>query len=470
MVWRPVPINAPWYPNLPERALRSSTAVLENLYVTEAGGHASFPQLRVWKRLNTTGRVYLHTYDDELFAVTSNGRAFTIDRNKVATGRTAQQITVSSRPTFARTEDYLLIASGGPIMRFAGGGVDVLSATAPQATHVIYTAGYALALDRISGRIRYSDPVEGVTSWPLGNVFSADDKPDPITALMLTDQNDIVVCGPETIELFQVYGKITPPFYRRSSLGEGLYAPHTLCETKGAGLWCVNGHREFIQVTSGGGRLAGEAVGRILETAVDYRDAWASELHMAGQKFIVLSLPNAVSPYGRKGVTLLYDYRSRRWSSVYLWDAHLSGAVAWPVWSLASTSWGTFAGCENGLICELVENNVGMPQRGRYRSAHIAASALVTGADQIYVSNLRLRLVVAPSAGSLADLTIRVRGRMDRTDWLDWQDVAVDPHGSSWAEFGSMGTGRTMQIEYETFRGDALAVAAAEADVEALYG
>jgi hypothetical protein len=462
MAWRPLPIEKAWHANLPERALTVSAAALENRYVNEANGHSAFPHLHPWVSLpGENGRVYLTERDNELVAVTDSGRLYTLDREGRPRDRTALSIAVASRPTFATARDELLIAAGGPIIRFDGRQTRALEG-APESSHVAYVSGYVLALDKNSNSARYSRP-EDITDWDVLQVFTAEDKPDPMTALLVEDGNDILIGGPESVEVFQVSGLSQRPFYKRQALGEGVYAPGTLCSTNGNGTWCINRNREFVQLTAGGGRLVSEPIDQLLETAADYSEAWAAQLHVRGQKFLVLVLPNAMTAYGQKGLTLLLDYRKRRWSILNLWDKGLARPVRWPIWSIATTTYGCFAGGENGRIYRLdagVRSDI--QQRSLFRSAHYAASQLVSGADEIYVSNVRIRV----NAPRLGGGELRFRARCDNWEWLEPIDDLTRDRDSAWVEFGALGCGRTLQVEYETLAAGDCEVTAIEVDCE----
>ena len=337
--------------------------------------------------------------------------------------------------------------------------------TAPECSHIGYCQGWLLALEAETNIIRYNDGA-AIDEWPDENFFTAESKPDEMTALMVSDRNEILIAGPETIELFEVYASGQRPFYLRSSMGEGLFARDTLCETPGAGLWCVNSQREFIQLSQVGGRLVSEPVDLLLQGIDDWTGAWAQPLNVIGQRFLLLSAPKATSPYGVEGMTFLYDYRAKRWSTLYAWNDADALQARWPVHSVATTSWGAFAGGEAGAVYQLVaEQPNTLKQRDLFRSAMYPATSIIRGADQIYVNNLRIRVTTPRLGAGQAAPRIEVRARLDGTDWMEPQAIDVDPDSSQWFEFGSLGMGGALQLEYRTFDGARVEVQRIEADI-----
>lgn len=466
MRWRPIPINAPLYLNLDEKALGRAAVALENVFINEAGGHTALGNLVEWARLPQPGRVFLHNYHDELIAVTGNGRCYHVDRHGASTDRTGVPVAIDSRPTFAETDDDLLIAGGGAIIRLGAEKTDVLADAAPETTHVAYVRGYVLAIEKGSGRVVYSEP--GLPrSWPVLNAFTAEDKPDPVVALVVNQFNEIIIAGSRSVELHQVGGSATRPFYRRSSLGYGVFAPGTMIEA-GQAAWAANSRREFVRLGQVGAGVVGGPIGRVLEQAADWRDAWAAELLWAGQKFVILQIPHAATPYGGTGRTLGFNYAKNEWFELYAWDQVNSMPMRLPVWSAAQTAYGTFLGGDDGAIYRMDAENVSsVPQRSYYRSAPISASSVISGADEIYIDNVRLRLQRRTPAGiPVRPATMRMRARVDDGPWHSWITHSLDQHAPArptrWLEFGSLGTCSTVQFEYESFAGAPFDISGAE--------
>lgn len=356
--WLKVPLDTKLSLNVDETSLGVGMAEIENGYVTEQGNHSRFPRPRLFASLGDVGRVYLNEWRGDLVAATSYGRFYRIARDGIATDRTGLVVAGGERVVFAQTEDELVMAAGAEIVRFAGDRTEILdeSGNAPLSTHVGYIDGYIVALERDSGRF-FNSGAGLARQWNTLDVFAANGSPDNITSLTVTPFRELLLCGPKSVEQFERLSGGDFPFFRRWSIGDGVFAPYMLTFADTA-VFTVNHLRELVRFSGQQTLSVGDDIGKALEKVDDWTDAWMGgfpdkPLHLRGQKFLVMQMPNATTPYDTKGLTFLYDYRLKRFSRLYGWDAQRGVPTRWPGWS-HWTIWGRhFVGGE-GAVYEIV--------------------------------------------------------------------------------------------------------------------
>ena len=378
--WVPIPIDAAWFANVDEVALGTGFAALENCFQTDLKTISRFPGLVEFATLpGDEGRVYVHEWRGDLVAATSTGRYYRIDRNANVEDRTKVPITGGRRVIFAETTDYQIMAAGGDIVFFDGNETELLSPDAPQASYVASLDNFVIADEVGSGRWRHSNAGAPRTWDPL-DVFACESIPDNISGILRTDFRELLFLGPKSIEQFERLASGDPPFYRRWALGEGLYRPYCLLFADN-GAWTVNKEREFVRFSGQTSEPRGGAIGRQLESpTIDetgWNDAWIGgypnrPLHILGHKFILLQLPNAVTPYGGTGLTLVYDYKHQRWFTLYDWDHEHSRPSRWPGWSHHTVDGRVYVGGEGKIyvLSDTTYSNDGREQRMYFRTAN----------------------------------------------------------------------------------------------------
>ena len=446
--WTTIQIGTKMFENVAETVLTRAQAAIENAFVNEAEGQSRFPGLAPFADLGGNAPVYLDDWQGDLVAVMA-GRLYRIDANKQIEDVTGVPVSGGLRPVFDKTPDELLIAAGGPIVRFAGQRTEILSEDAPLASHVGYIGGYVVAAERDSGYFYHSQAQEP-RLWDALDIFAATGKPDNINSLLVTKYEELLVSGVDSIEQYERLQTGGIPFFRRWSVGSGVHAPYTMVEADNAA-WAVNSYYEFVRFS---GQISESASGDIqkpLEKIDDWTEAWAERLDVLGQRFIVLQMPRASNIYGTKGVTLLYEYRRKRWHALYGWDATAFLPGRWPGWSIRSM-WGrVFVGC-NGKICELTDrtySNDGALQRMLGRTAHL------TGTGQFRVDNVRALLARGTGQGNQA-AQIAFRCRKDNGRWTPFvtRPLGVAGDSAMTVQFGGFGWADSFQFEWE-ITGDA---------------
>lgn len=441
--WVNIPLDKKLFTNVDEVVLQHSLAAMENAFVNEAGGHTRFPGFAPFRDLGGAARVYLDEWRGDMMACTSQGKVYRIDQAGSVENVTGVPVSGGRRVVFSKTDAELLMAAGGPIIRFAGDKTEVLSEDAPNATHVAYIDGFVVAAEISSGRF-YHNTAGDTGAWDPLDVFAASGNPDNINAMVVTPFKELLVCGVDSIEQFERLPSGDPPFFRRWSVGEGVSAPYTMVFADNAA-WGVNKRFEMVRFSGQTSQPASDDIGRSLEGVDDWTDAWATVIQIVGQKFILLQAPLATSVHGTKGITFLFDFKSQKWSSLYGWDASLGVPDRWPGWSYVSL-WGRhFVGGE-GRIYELTANthwHAGVPARMLGRTAHMSDMG------EVRFDNLRARLRRGTGTNT-SEGTFSLRVNRDTRGFSEWKRKGLGYRGASdmIVEFGPLGCGHTFQFEW----------------------
>lgn len=448
--WKDLPLHKKLFANLDPDAVVGYQTAIENGFINDLGGHTRFPGLILRVDLGGNGRVYLHDFDGDLMAATSQGKVYRIDRSYTATDVTGVPVSGGRRVIFAKTDRDLLMAAGGPMVRLRDQLTELLTADedAPLASHVVWLDNFTIAIEVNSGRFFHAEAGTPDVWDPLDS-FSADGNPDNINSVIVTPFRELLLGGESSIEQFErltTNGAV--PFFRRWAIGEGVKLPYAILHTDSA-TWTINGLNQFVRFSGQTSQVASQDVGRVLQKIDDWTDAWIggypdSPLDVNGQNFIMLQMPKATNAYGTKGVTLLYDYRQKRWSTLYGWDSVSGTPARWPAWSHWRLWDKVFVGNE-GKIFELSDEsyrNGDDLQRWLVRTSHIAADHAVE------VKAFRLQMVRGRGTPSTAS-KIRVRCSRDSKPFSRWIERSLGTSGQNhqMLEFGSFGTGSTHLFE-----------------------
>lgn len=442
--WQPLKLDAKLFQNVDETALRRAHATIENGFITEAQGFSRWPGVEEWASLPADGRIYLTTWRDDLVAVGDSGRVLSLDQAGTTTDRTEVPLSGGLRPTFTPTKDYLVAAAGGPLIGHDGKRTFALSDDAPIATHVGEIDGILIANERDSDRFFYSAPSD-VRAWSPLDVLVAAGSADNATALIVTPFREILVAGAQSVEQFERLSSGDPPFFRRWSVGKGLAHPYTLCFADNAA-WGVTPDAEMARFSGQISSSQSDDIGLTLTKITDWTDSWASELMVKGQKFIALFAPRALTPYGTQGLALLFDYRAKRWTSLYGWDDAAGVPASYPIWSVARIWNQTFLGGV-GKIYRVTENAHwlnGRTMRMLVRTAHLSDQG------ERRLNNVRLR--VKRGVGTYTtEPRIRLRANRDNRGWTPWASKGLGKSGERdmFIEFGGFGCGTSWQFELE---------------------
>lgn len=448
--WTPIPLNEKLFLNIKEEAQTVLFSASENCFVTETGTISRFPGLKPFVTLpGDNSKVYLFDWKGDLIAATQAGNVFRINRNGAVENVTGIPLSGGGRAIFDKTEDELVIAAGGQILRFAGERTEVLSDNAPLSYFVQFIDNYLVASERDSGRFWHSK-VGDYRTWEDLDVFTADAKPDDINAMIVTPYRELLVTGADSVEQFEPSQAGDAPFFRRWALGDGISAPYTAVFADNA-VYAVSNRREVVRMSQQQTQPVSGDIDRVLERLDNWDDAWCGgypdkPLNLLGQKWLLLQAPNATNPYGTKGWTLVYDYRQQKWTSLYGWDNGLNIPTRWPGWSHWPLWDRTFVG-GNGVIYEFDYDgysNAGNRSRFLLRTAHLSRLG------EVEVSNLRLRVMRGIGDYDGAPV-ISIRAKRDGKPWTRWVRKSLGLAGNNmpFIEFGSFGWGTSWQFEIE---------------------
>lgn len=443
--WADFPWDNKMVPNVDEAILRRAVASIENGYANASGGMSRFPGLLSFATFGGS-RTYLHEFRGNLLAATDQGKLYRVDRSGVVEDVTGVPISGGQRVIFTQTEDQLVLCAGGPILQLSGAATRLLSTQAPPSTHVAFIDGYLLAIEPYSGRFSYCDPGE-YTIWNPASVFSANGKPDDLNAVVVSPYRELLLAGGDSVEQYETLANGTQPFARRWTTGSGVLAPYTLLADE-TGAYGVTKKARFVRFVGQVSQDESADVGLVLENIDDWTDAWAQECGVKGQNLFILQMPNATNVYGTKGVTLILDYRNRRWSFLYGWDDAIKLPARWPGWSV-QRAWGRmFVGVPGG-IAELKPTTydlLGKPYPFLIRSAHVDRF----GPSRIDNCQIRIKRGVGDYANGDARMPrIGMRVNRDNLGFDQWlfEDLGRPGERDMMINFGSLGSAETWQIE-----------------------
>ena len=426
-----------------EAILSRAVASAENALPNAAQGYSRFPGISTFATLSGT-RTFLVEWNGDLYAATDEGRVYRISRDGVASDITGVPLAGGKRVMFEAGEDRLLMAAGGPIIEVIGGTTQRLASTAPETTHVAYIDSYLLAIEQWSNRFQHSPPGEP-TVWNDIDVFSANAKAAPITAMLVTPYRELLLAGPRHIEQFERLPNGNQPFSRRWTTGQGVLYPYTLVADE-TGTYGINGKHEFVRFAGQVAQEHGEAIGMLLANIDDWTDAWAQSLSIDGEPSIVLQAPFATNPYGTQGVTLHLQLRGKRWNFLYGWDSDAAVPARYPAWSFVQ-AWGrTYVGIPGGvgLLSQSTFTNMGEVSPFLIRSGHLDKF----GPSRIDDLRIRLKRGVGSRTADRAPLIgLRVNRDNEGFDQWNWEPLGVQGDGMMIVHFGPQGCADTWQFE-----------------------
>jgi hypothetical protein len=440
--WQRIKLEELVLQNVEEATLDKSNAAIENCYVTENGGISRFPMLNDFVSLQGNSPTYLEKWRGDLHAV-SGGQVYRIQLDGTVENLTGFSVAGGKRTTFAQTENELLMAAGGAIVKLDGETTEKLSDDAPVTTHIGFVSGYVLAIEPDSGRFFHS--AAGVyDSWDPLDLFTAEGKPDDLVALIVTEFSELMLAGTDSIEQFDPVTSGDRPFFRRWVLGAGLSAPYTLISVDNR-VWGLNSEREWVAFSTQLGDIASLAIQNKLESLDDITDMWATELPISGHRFMVIQAPYATNIYGTEGVTFLYDYQQQRWGNLFSWDNNAGVPARWEGWSTEEVNGRRFVGVNGGIkeLTGFASDNV---ERMLFRTGHLDR----TGAAPMRIEKLRMRVRRgAPGNDSTTPPIISVRANKDNRGFGRWVHRSLGRDGQSdmILNFPSFGNCDTIQFE-----------------------
>lgn len=450
--WLPLPIDKPLYANNDAEAIVGYSTAIENSFINELGGHTRFPGLRRFAQVDPKARrLYLSSFNEDLIAGSDKGQIYRINRAGTVENVTAVPVSGGRRIIFAETDRDLLMAAGGPIVRLRDTQTELLSPDAPNASHIGWLDNFTIAVETNSGRFYHSRAGQPDV-WDALDTFAADGAPDNINSMIVTPFRELMLGGANSTEQFERQnGEV--PFFRRWAIGDGVKLPYATVFADNA-VFTINAFREIVRTSGQTSTSVSDAISLLLEKIDDWSDAWMggypdNPLAIVGQRFIIFQAPNATNAYGTKGVTIGYDYRGKKFFTLFGWDDAKGVPARWQGWSHWSLWDKTFVGGPDGWIYELTDttyrfNETGL-QRWLVRTSHLAKGS---GAN---VKALRLR-VKRGIGGSDTSSTIQVRcSRNSRPMGAPIRrSLGQAGEREQFLMFGNFGNGQTFQFEFSS--------------------
>lgn len=450
-----LPISTKLFKNLDEESLTASFAAMENAFITEAGGISRFPGMRVFKDFGNGAPVYLGSINNDMISVSSDGNSHRLDKTANSSAIPGAQVLGGRRVIFTKDKSNLYMAAGSQIIAYDGEKNTVLSDDAPNASHVAAINSFLIA-NEVETQLWFNSGAADPRTWDGQDVFAADAKPDNVTALIITDFNEIIAAGPESIQQYDRLVGGTSPFILRWSVGDGVSEPYTTIFADNA-VWALNQAHEFCRYSGQTGAVQSGDVGRDIASKFNvahndtFDNAWAAPIYANGENFIILQLPTATNDYGSKGITYLFDIRQNKACQLYGWDDDKKLPNLWPGVSILKL-WGrTYIG-GYGKIYELTDNVDKKPtdysidnekMRMYLRTAHYSDLGLIR-IDSVKVTMKRGK----GQFGSKPRIGMRVN-RDDRGFGLwQWMELGESGHNNMVLYFGDQGEGDTWQFEF----------------------
>ena len=444
--WKRLPFDKKLLLNIPETSLQLSQAAIENAFINESGGHSRFPCLREFCDIPDGGRVYVHDWRGDIIGVTSKGNIYRVTPD----GRMVRKlggvpVSGGRRAVFTQTENELVIAAGGQIVRVASSTAEILSETAPLASHVDFLDSFLVANEVRSGRFFNSGSGDWRT-WSALDVFTAESNPDDISSLVVTPYRELLVAGVKSIEQFERITEGTAPFFRRWANGTGLSpdANYTLIATR-AGTYCINDKRQVVRFAGQASTPQSDAIQNLVSRIDDFTDSWGCYMYAAGTEFLVLQFPAATNVYQTKGVTIALDTRSSQWCFLYGWDSSTGLPRRWPGWSYHDMNGVSLVGGEGKIYVLEKEStsNAGEPARVLFRTGHYSQFGEVR-IDDFRIRCQRGKIPSGQEAGKM-----RLRVRKDERRWSKWVERSLGAVGDTFAflYFGAFGCCHSFQVE-----------------------
>lgn len=444
--WADFPWDQRMFTSADETILTRALATVENGYANAAGGHSRYPGLSPFVDTLGGSKTYLFQHQDNIIAATDQGRVFRVGQNATVNDCTGVSVAGGRRVIFDATDDgRVVMAAGAQIVQLLGEKTEILSASAPQSTHVQFISGFLVVIEPYSGRFFYSDP-GAYTTWNPLSVFTADAKPEPLVAVAVTPYDELMLAGPEHVEQFEQLANGTQPFVRRWTTGQGVKYPYTLL-ADWTGTYGVNDRLEFVRFYGQVSQDQSGDVNLTLQKIDNWDEAWTAEISVGGQKHIILAAPNATNAYGTKGVTLLLDYVNRKWSFLFGWDQAAARKTAYPVWSVCR-AWGkVFAGVPGGIAVfdDTAYTLLGQTWPFLIRSAHVGKWQT----SRIDDVRLRLKRGLGANGKGAKSATIGMRWNLDNRgfDQFQYESLGTPGEREMTIHWGGQGCANTWQVE-----------------------
>lgn len=228
------------------------------------------------------------------------------------------------------------IASGGNFYSY-----DLTTNTPTQvltgeATQIAYAAGFGLAFNLNTGKVRLSN-LNDLSTWNAGTFFQRSLFADPYQAMFVDANNLVWMIGTDTFEVRYNSGVGLQPFIPLSGLvgAYGIVAPFAFAQTGLGNFWIARNPQGVGQlvVTRGSTPVAvssypfSSAVAGYLRTA-GIGDAEVLPYQAEGHTFVVSTFPAAQAASPMSPTTWAFDIEGQSWAKRGRWTGQ-----QWAVWA-----------------------------------------------------------------------------------------------------------------------------------------
>lgn len=229
----------------------------------------------------------------------------------------------SRRPVFAEDSLRLIIAGGGQLQTWSGGGLTTrISATVfgvneppLAATHVVSLANYLVANDTRPGfnnQIFWSGQGDANhTSWFPLNFNSADAEPDPIVALG-ANSRELYAWGTKTLQVFGIGSDPLLPFAATAAIAIGNSAPYSVIRYDDQWAW-LDGTRRFVMGNGRDNQEISSDINRAVRALSTVSDCFGFRAQTAFWDLLVWVFPTA-------GEAFVYNVPEKKWRRWNSWD------------------------------------------------------------------------------------------------------------------------------------------------------
>lgn len=375
------------------------------------------------------------------------------------------------RPVIAETESILVFAAGDTTnkLELATDTVSTLGGSPPKATHIIANSSRLLANDTAvdKTKVYFSAPAlgssfTGFETWtddfPNSGFFTAESRPDPITALAETT-NEVYVFGTTTV---QIWGPDAAAVYVPLATQEhGLGSAHSIVRTD-ASFAYLDHRRRFVIGDGRGVNVISDPIQRALDELTSVSDCYGFRVKVGACDALVWTFPTDRRTYVfQKG----------------------AGWGQWSGWNVATSNFSDFPALAvthnpitNETLAGLEDGRVGVFRTGQATDistpipAYITTGYLNRGTDaRKHCSRVR----IAMRRGDATGVTGPVAFLAYRDRPGAWEsEIPIDLGGSTDTEvvleFPSLGTYRRRQWRFRFVGTEELVLTEASEEFEVL--
>lgn len=218
------------------------------------------------------------------------------------------QLQGMSRPTFVAGADYVYVAGGWNIIRWAPtlAYAETLTSS-PRCTHIAAIGARLVANDIESPSVfRWSDIGEGTWDlWPAANEQDADSRPDPVVGVF-ENLNELYVWGSSSLQVYQVGSDPLFPFERVATTDTGLAAPYAVIRYDD-GWFYLDHHRRFVQGDGRATEVISDDIATTLRGLGTIDDCWGYREEIDTGGCLVWRFPTET-------MTLVLDLGAKKWN------------------------------------------------------------------------------------------------------------------------------------------------------------